>query len=192
MKLLDEVRINAARETVYDSLNDPEVLKKCIPGCEKIDKVSESELKASVIAKIGPIKAKFLGQIFLSDLKPPKSYTISGEGQGGVAGFAKGEAKVLLEEDGRITVLKYELKAEVGGKIAQLGGRLIEGTAKKLAGEFFNKFKENVILNQSEEIEVNNNTVINEAKGIDAIHPFLLFLIGSISIVALIILLINL
>ena len=192
MKLLDEVRINAARETVYDSLNDPEVLKKCIPGCEKIDKVSESELKASVIAKIGPIKAKFLGQIFLSDLNPPKSYTISGEGQGGVAGFAKGEAKVFLEEDGRITVLKYELKAEVGGKIAQLGGRLIEGTAKKLAGEFFNKFKENVILNQSEEIEVNNNTVINEAKGIDAIHPFLLFLIGSISIVALIILLINL
>ncbi|MEE2698423.1 MAG: carbon monoxide dehydrogenase subunit G [Pseudomonadota bacterium] len=192
MKLLDEVRINASRETVYDSLNDPEVLKKCIPGCEKIEKVSESELKASVIAKIGPIKAKFLGQIFLSDLNPPKSYTISGEGQGGVAGFAKGVAKVFLEEDGRITVLKYELKAEVGGKIAQLGGRLIEGTAKKLAGEFFNKFKENVILNQSEEIEVNNNTVINEAKGIDAIHPFLLFLIGSISIVALIILLINL
>ena len=192
MKLLDEVRINASRETVYDSLNDPEVLKKCIPGCEKIDKVSESELKASVIAKIGPIKAKFLGQIFLSDLNPPKSYTISGEGQGGVAGFAKGVAKVLLEEDGRITVLKYELKAEVGGKIAQLGGRLIEGTAKKLAGEFFNKFKENVILNQSEEIEVNNSTVINEAKEIDSIHPLLLFLIGLISIVALIVLLINL
>ncbi|MEE8352251.1 MAG: carbon monoxide dehydrogenase subunit G [Rhodospirillales bacterium] len=144
MQLSDEIRIEASREQVYAALNDPEILKKSIPGCEKIERISETELTATVVTKIGPIKAKFKGQVTLSDLNPPVSYTISGEGAGGSAGFAKGSAKVSLEEDGGATVLHYEVQADVGGKLAQLGGRLIEGTTKKLAGEFFNSFREGV------------------------------------------------
>jgi len=144
MQLSDEIRIETSREQVYAALNDPEILKKSIPGCEKIERISETELTATVVTKIGPIKAKFKGQVTLSDLNPPVSYTISGEGAGGSAGFAKGSAKVSLEDDDGATVLHYEVQADVGGKLAQLGGRLIEGTTKKLAGEFFNSFREAV------------------------------------------------
>jgi carbon monoxide dehydrogenase subunit G len=141
MKLNDEIHINCSREQVFAALNNTDILKKSIPGCEKIERISETKLKATVVAKIGPIKAKFNGQVTISDLHPPQSYTISGEGSGGAAGFAKGRAKVILEETGLATILRYEVQADVGGKIAQLGGRLIDGTAKKLASEFFNNFQ---------------------------------------------------
>ena len=144
MDMTGEQRIEASREKVWAALNDPEVLKGCIPGCQTIEKLSDSEMKATVTLKIGPVKASFAGKVTLSDLDPPKSYTISGEGAGGVAGFAKGGAKVRLEEDGAATILHYEVNAQVGGKIAQLGASPIDGTAKKLAGDFFTTFSKAV------------------------------------------------
>ena len=134
--------IAAPREKVYAALNDPEVLKAAIPGCEAIEAVSATEMTATVVTRIGPVKAKFQGAVTLSDLDPPKGYTISGEGKGGPAGFAKGGATVRLEESGEGTVLHYEVKADVGGKLAQLGSRLIDSTARKLAGDFFTRFGE--------------------------------------------------
>ena len=135
-------RIEASREVVYAALNDPEVLKQCVPGCESIEKVSDTEMTAKVVLKIGPVKASFGGTIHLADLDPPNGYSISGEGSGGIAGHAKGGAKVRLEADGEATILHYNVEAQVGGKIAQLGSRLIDATAKKLAGDFFAKFGE--------------------------------------------------
>ncbi|WP_322097469.1 carbon monoxide dehydrogenase subunit G [Pelagibius sp. Alg239-R121] len=135
-----EYRLNASREAVYDALNDPEILKQCIPGCEEIDKTSDTEMTARVVAKVGPVKAKFSGAVTLSDLNRPESYTISGEGKGGAAGFAKGGAKVRLEPDGDGTLMHYEVHADIGGKLAQLGSRLIDGTAKKMAKDFFETF----------------------------------------------------
>ena len=140
MDMSGSQRIEAPRQTVWEALNDPEILRQCIPGCETIEKTSPTEMNAKAVLKIGPVKATFNGKVTLSDLDPPNGYTISGEGQGGVAGFAKGGAKVRLEDDGRATILHYDVKADVGGKIAQLGARLIDGTARKLAGEFFEKF----------------------------------------------------
>lgn len=134
-------RIEAPIGAVWQALNDPEILRQAIPGCESLDKTSDTDMTAKVVLKIGPIKAKFEGAVALSNLVPPRSYTISGEGKGGMAGFAKGGAEVALEADGdAATVLTYNVKAEVGGKIAQLGSRLIDSTAKKLAGEFFSRF----------------------------------------------------
>ncbi|MEP5622320.1 MAG: carbon monoxide dehydrogenase subunit G, partial [Hyphomicrobiales bacterium] len=130
-------RIPAKRDAVWAALNDPEVLKVCIPGCDSLEMTSDTEMTAAVTSKIGPVKAKFKGAVTLSDINPPESYTISGEGKGGVAGFAKGSAKVSLAEEGDETVLTYEAKAQVGGKLAQLGSRLIDSTAKKMAEEFF-------------------------------------------------------
>jgi len=141
MKLSDEKRIQAPREDVWRGLNDPEILKQSIPGCESLERVSDTEFNAVVQAKVGPVKAKFKGSVTLSDLNPPESYRISGEGKGGAAGFAKGGAQILLSEDGDATILKYDVDADVGGKLAQIGGRLLEGTSKKLAGEFFNNFE---------------------------------------------------
>lgn len=141
MKLSDEKRIDAPREEVWRGLNDPEILKQSIPGCEDLEQVSDTEFNAEVRAKVGPVKAKFKGSVTLSDLNPPESYRISGEGKGGAAGFAKGGAVVTLTEDGDGTLLKYEVDADVGGKLAQIGGRLLEGTSKKLAGEFFDNFE---------------------------------------------------
>lgn len=142
MDMQDSQRIEAPRETVWAALNDPEVLKACIPGCETVEKTGENELEAKVTLKIGPVKASFTGKVTLSNIDPPNGYTISGEGQGGVAGHARGGADVRLEPDGDATILHYTVKAEVGGKIAQLGSRLIDSTAKKLAGEFFQNFAE--------------------------------------------------
>ncbi|MDD9879128.1 MAG: carbon monoxide dehydrogenase subunit G [Magnetovibrio sp.] len=142
MKLTDEIRIEAPREAVFAALNDPEILKRAIPGCQELERVSETEMTATVQAKVGPVRAKFTGAVTLADVNPPEGYTISGEGKGGAAGFAKGGAKVSLEDDGGATVLRYEVDAEVGGKLAQVGARLIEGTSKKLAGEFFETFSE--------------------------------------------------
>jgi len=142
MDMQDSQRIEAPRETVWAALNDPEVLKACIPGCESVEKIGDNELAAKVTLRIGPVKASFAGKVTFSNIDPPNGYTISGEGQGGVAGHARGGADVRLEADGEATILHYTVKAEVGGKIAQLGSRLIDSTAKKLAGEFFEKFAE--------------------------------------------------
>ena len=142
MDLTGEVRLAAPRETVWRALNDPEILKQAIPGCESVEKVSDTEFNAKVALKIGPMSAKFAGKGTLSDLNPPNGYTITGEGQGGVAGSGKGSAKVELVDDNGATVLRYTAAAQVGGKIAQLGARLIDATAKKLADQFFTKFAE--------------------------------------------------
>jgi uncharacterized protein len=140
MNLSGEHRIEAPREQVWAGLNDPDILKQAIPGCQEIEKTSATEFTATVKAKVGSVSAKFSGLVHLSDLDPPNGYTISGEGKGGAAGFAKGGAKVRLEEDGTATILHYEVNAQVGGKLAQIGARLIDGTARKLAGEFFDNF----------------------------------------------------
>jgi len=140
MDMTGEERIAASRATVWAALNDPEMLRQCIPGCESLEKLSPTDMTARVKLQIGPVRATFQGKVTLSDLDPPNGYRISGEGQGGVAGYAKGGAVVRLTEDGAGTLLTYEAKADVGGKLAQLGGRLIDSTAKKLAGEFFQKF----------------------------------------------------
>jgi len=140
-----EERISAPVQKVWAALNDPDVLKACIPVCQNLKKKSDTELAATVVLKVGPIKATFGGEVRLANLNPPYSYTISGEGKGGIAGFAKGGADVTLTEDGpAATILTYAAKADVGGKIAQLGSRLIESTSKKLAGQFFSTFNEKV------------------------------------------------
>ncbi|WP_321342898.1 carbon monoxide dehydrogenase subunit G [Breoghania sp.] len=142
MDMKGEYRIPAPRETVWEALNDPEILKVCIPGCESLEKTSDNELAAEVTAKVGPVKAKFKGSVTFENINAPEGYTIAGEGKGGVAGFAKGGADVHLAEDGEETVLTYEAHAQVGGKLAQLGSRLIDSTARKMADEFFGKFSE--------------------------------------------------
>lgn len=140
MDMTGERRILATRETVWSALNNPEILKSSIPGCETLERTSENELKATASVRIGPIAAKFAGKVALLDLDPPNGYRIEGEGQGGVAGFAKGGATVRLTADGADTVLSYDVKAQVGGKIAQLGARLIDATAKQMADAFFDRF----------------------------------------------------
>lgn len=140
MEIKGEYRIAAPREKVFAALNDQAVLQACIPGCESLEKTSDTEMKAKVRMRIGPVSASFSGKVTLSDIDPPNGYRISGEGQGGAAGFAKGGAVVTLREDAGETVLNYNVDAQVGGKIAQVGARLIDGTAKKLADEFFGKF----------------------------------------------------
>jgi carbon monoxide dehydrogenase subunit G len=140
MDLTGEERIAASRDTVWKALNDPEILRACIPGCESLEKISDTELEATVGVKMGPVKARFSGKVELTNLNPPSSYTISGEGKGGVAGFAKGGADVTLTEEGAETVLAYKVNADVGGKIAQLGSRLIASTSKKIATQFFENF----------------------------------------------------
>ncbi|MBP5855393.1 carbon monoxide dehydrogenase subunit G [Marivibrio halodurans] len=143
MDMSGEHRIPASRETVWKALNDPEVLKACIPGCETLQENEAGDgFDAKVKAKVGPVKATFSGSVKLENVNAPVSYTIAGEGKGGAAGFAKGSADVSLEEDGAETVLKYGVKAQVGGKLAQLGSRLIDSTAKKYANDFFAKFAE--------------------------------------------------
>jgi uncharacterized protein len=133
-------RIAATRTKVWAALNDVDVLKQCIPGCETLEKQSDTDMVARAKLQIGPVKATFNGKVKLSDLDPPNGYKISGEGSGGVAGYAKGGAVVRLADDGAGTLMTYEVKADVGGKLAQLGGRLIDSTGKKLADEFFEKF----------------------------------------------------
>ncbi|SOE17963.1 hypothetical protein SAMN05877838_2871 [Hoeflea halophila] len=142
MEMNGEERIAAPRQLVWEALNDPDVLRECIPGCQTLEKTSDTEMSATVKIKIGPVAAKFTGDVTLENINAPESYTISGEGKGGIAGFAKGGADVNLVEEGAETVLTYAVNAQVGGKIAQLGSRLIDSTSKKLAGQFFNRFNE--------------------------------------------------
>ncbi len=142
MELQDEILIAAPRDQVYAALNDPDVLQRCIPGCEEIIKQSDTELDAKVVLKIGPVKAKFGGSVVLDPSNAPAKFSLTGEGNGGIAGFAKGGADVELEENGDQTVLRYAAKADVGGKIAQLGSRLVKSTSEKLARQFFQNFQE--------------------------------------------------
>ena len=145
MEMKDEIRIEAARNVVWAALNHPDVLKACIPGCETFEQVSENEFVSLVVVKVGPIKAKFSSKVSLHDMIPPISYRLIGEGQGGVAGFAKSEITVELVEDGpNATILKYGVTANIGGKIAQLGSRLIDSTARKMAEQFFLRFNAEV------------------------------------------------
>ena len=140
MDMTGSRHIAASRQNVWAALNDPEVLKQCIPGCELLEMQSPTDMTARVKLAIGPVKATFNGKVKLTDLDPPNSYRIAGEGSGGVAGYAKGGASVRLADEGDGTLMSYDVKADVGGKLAQLGGRLIDSTAKKLAEEFFETF----------------------------------------------------
>jgi carbon monoxide dehydrogenase subunit G len=140
MEMKGEYTIPAPRDAVWTALNDIDVLKAAIPGCDSIQRLSDTEIEATVTAKVGPVKASFKGVVTLSDMDPPNGYTIRGEGKGGVAGFAKGGAKVRLTDVPEGTLLSYEVDAAVGGKLAQIGGRLIDSTAKKLADAFFLSF----------------------------------------------------
>ena len=141
MTMTGEVQLPATREAVWVKLNDPEVLKVCIPGCEQLDVLPSNEFQATATVKIGPVKARWKGKVRLSDFDPPNSYRISGEGEGGVAGFAKGAALVSLAEKDGGTLLSYNVEAQIGGKLAQLGQRLINSAAKKTADDFFERFK---------------------------------------------------
>jgi hypothetical protein len=140
MDMNGEERIAASRDSVWAALNNPDILKQCIPGCETLEMKSPTELAATVKIKIGPVSASFKGDVTLGNMNPPESYTISGEGSGGIAGFAKGGADVSLRQDGADTILSYTVKAQIGGKLAMLGSRLIDSSAKKLAGQFFQEF----------------------------------------------------
>ena len=140
MTMNGEYQLQAPQQTVWEKLNDPLVLKACIPGCESLDKLSDTEFQAVAVTKIGPVKAKFKGKVTLSDLDPPNGYRISGQGDGGVAGFATGGATVKLEPKDGGTLLSYTVEAQIGGKLAQLGQRLINGAAKKVADDFFANF----------------------------------------------------
>ncbi|GGO61914.1 hypothetical protein SAMN05444398_11949 [Roseovarius pacificus] len=145
MKLEDSVILPCGRETAWAALNDPEILRQCIPGCEELTQDAPDHMTAKVTLKVGPVKARFAGDVTLSEINAPESYVLSGEGKGGVAGFAKGSAHVRLEEAGpEETVLHYSASADVGGKLAQIGSRLLDATAQKLARQFFDKFRDAV------------------------------------------------
>ena len=144
MEMTGEQLIPAAQAEVWRGLNDPEVLKACISGCESIEKLTDTEYAVAMTAAIGPVKAKFKGKLLLADLNPPNSYSLSFDGQGGAAGFGKGSAKVSLAAEAAGTRLSYTVKAQVGGKLAQIGSRLIDGVAKKMADDFFSAFKQKI------------------------------------------------
>jgi carbon monoxide dehydrogenase subunit G len=145
MDISGEVRIPAPRQRVWDALNDPEILRQAVPGCQEIEKISDTEFTAKVSLKLGPVKAAFKGKVTLDNLDKPNSYTLRGEGQGGVAGFANGEATVKLSDDGDGTLLSYDSHATVGGKLAQVGQRVIKSASNKLTAEFFTRFSEAVV-----------------------------------------------
>ena len=144
MEMSGEERIPASQADTWAALNDPEMLKACVPGCEAIDRTAENEYQVLMVARIGPVSAKFKGKLSLSDLEPPNSYAIAFEGQGGAAGFGKGSARVQLAPDGEGTRLSYEVKANVGGKLAQIGSRLVDAAARKISQDFFSAFNEKV------------------------------------------------
>ncbi len=149
MELTEQRTIAIPRDAVYAALNDPEILRQCIPGCKELEMQSPTELVAVMGLKIGPVKATFNSAVTLTNLNPPESYTLVGEGKGGAAGFAKGSADVRLTEDGDSTVLEYTVKANVGGKLAQIGSRLVESSTRKIAANFFEKFTDLVEARQA-------------------------------------------
>jgi carbon monoxide dehydrogenase subunit G len=140
MKMQGERLIQATQQDVWTALNDPSVLRQCIPGCEEMQKVSDTDFSARVKAKVGPVSLNMTGDVHLSDLNPPVSYRITGQGRGGAAGFAKGGADIRLENKGGATLIAYDVDAQVGGKLAQIGNRLIDSTARKMADDFFSRF----------------------------------------------------
>ena len=142
MEMTGEQLVPASQEITWNALNDPEVLKACVPGCESIERISGNDFQVLMVARVGPVSAKFKGKLSLSDIKPPTSYSISFEGQGGAAGFAKGSANVRLSPENSATRLSYDVKANVGGKLAQIGSRLVDGAARKVADDFFRNFNE--------------------------------------------------
>ena len=168
MQMQGERSIDASRADVWAALNDPEVLKACIPGCETLEKTSPTTFEATVMQKVGPVKARFKGSVELSDIVETEGYTITGEGKGGAAGFAKGGATVRLADDGQGTLLTYQAEAKVGGKLAQLGSRLIDGFARKMADDFFTRFQQAVEGPESapdEETEASDDTSDEKKKG---------------------------
>jgi uncharacterized protein len=140
MNIQGEYRIDANRDEIWRDLNDPEVLRACIPGCESLERIGEDRFACAIVAKFGPVKAKFKSKLAIDESDPPHSYTLSGEGKGGAAGFGKGSAAVILEPDGTGTILKYTAKLMVGGKLAQIGSRLLTVTTRKLSDRFFSAF----------------------------------------------------
>jgi carbon monoxide dehydrogenase subunit G len=142
MDLADEITLNAPKSRVYAALNDPEILRQSIPGCEELIKHSDTELEARVVLKIGPVKARFTGTVTLDTSGAPDAFSLIGQGNGGAAGHAKGGADVTLTEEDGVTTLRYAARADIGGKLAQLGSRLIQSTAKKLAAQFFANFQQ--------------------------------------------------
>jgi carbon monoxide dehydrogenase subunit G len=140
MEMTGEQLIAAPQKEVWDALNDPQILKACVPGCESIERSGDNEYQVLMVARVGPVSAKFKGKLTLSDINPPQSYSISFEGQGGAAGFAKGGAQVRLSTEGENTKLSYDVKANVGGKLAQIGSRLVDAAARKVADDFFKNF----------------------------------------------------
>jgi carbon monoxide dehydrogenase subunit G len=185
MIITGEFDIPAERARVWEALNDPDILKDCIPGCETIEKISETDLTARVRAKVGPISSRFSTKITLSDIDPPAGYTISGEGKGGPAGFARGGAQVSLEENGVGTTLRYKAEVQVGGKLAQVGSRLIEGTARKLSDEFFATFAQR--LSPAPELAPVEAAVAAPPAGKEAAPRWLLW--GALGVAALLVLL---
>ncbi|HUJ86579.1 MAG TPA: carbon monoxide dehydrogenase subunit G [Burkholderiales bacterium] len=142
MEMTGEQLIPASQQHTWDALNDPEILKACVPGCDAIEKTADNEYLVLMVARVGPVSAKFKGKLALSDLDPPNSYSIAFEGQGGAAGFGKGGAQVRLAPEGDGTRLAYSVKASVGGKLAQIGSRLVDAAAKKIANDFFQAFND--------------------------------------------------
>ncbi len=160
MELNQRVEIPRSIDKVWQSLNDPLILKQCLPGCESFELTRENTYHITLVAKVGPVKARFNGEVELNDLKPPYSYTLSGSGKGGVAGFAKGSAVVTLTESNEVTTLMtYGVKVSVGGKLAQLGTRLVGGAARKMAGEFFSNFVRLVCSDPEGKLEINLETI---------------------------------
>jgi|1186.fasta_scaffold199962_2 carbon monoxide dehydrogenase subunit G len=176
MEMKGEQLVPAPQRAVWDALNDPAMLKACVPGCESIEPTGENEYQVLMVARVGPVSAKFKGKLTLSDIKPPDSYSIAFEGQGGAAGFAKGGAQVRLSPDGDGTKLAYDVKANVGGKLAQIGSRLVDAAAKKVADDFFKNFNEKVSALQGDEDttikpkHADDSTVVMPAKKASAAH----------------------
>ncbi len=166
MEMSGEQLIPAPQQAVWNGLNDPEVLKACVPGCESITPTGDNEYQVLMVARVGPVSAKFKGKLTLSDIKPPHSYALAFEGQGGPPGFAKGSAKVSLSTQGLTTKLAYDVKASVGGKLAQIGSRLIDAAAKKVADDFFRNFNERMSAAEADP----EQTVVSHHKKMDQKH----------------------
>ena len=177
MEITGEYRISASRVQVWEALNDPDVLRACIPGLENLDKKSDTEFAAVVTTRVGPVKVRFEGSVTLSDLDPPHGYQIVGEGQGGVAGCAKGTCQVSLGEEGEETLLRYRADAQVGGKLAQIGSRMISGVAKKTANDFFSAFAKQMAISTDsgtssvKETKLADPTVLDTTTNRPAIAP---------------------
>jgi hypothetical protein len=183
MRMSADQRVPATQQVVWEALNDPEVLRRSIPGCESVEKIGDNELAAAVTAKIGPVKARFNGKIILADIDPPNGYRLTGEGDGGAAGFAKGAATVTLEADGDATLLKYEVEATVGGKLAQIGSRLVDAAARKMADDFFSRFNAIVSVGGESETGVVSETAPEPPSETDRSLPTVVWAAGLIAVV---------